>query len=287
MILDAHVHSKEGPVEQARFLAELKACGVDGAVITSLRPKCFKAVGHTASPEERLKLILEWTKGAPTLFPFYYLDPTEPSAVKQVKRASKAGIAGFKIICTHFYPGDRRAMETYAAIAETGRPILFHSGILWDGTNSSKYQRPSEFEAMLDVPKVKFALAHISWPWVDECIAVYGKFESALRTRGDLSCEMFIDLTPGTPRIYREEALRKIFTVGYQVADNVLFGTDGTTLWYPTDWAPYWIRRDNEIYDSIRLAKDVRRKVFTGNLKRFLGLDASRSTGRKPRGDDR
>ena len=287
MILDAHIHVKEGPVEQARFLRELKACGVDGAVVTSLRPRCFKAIGNTAPPRERLAHILEWTKGQPLLFPFYYLDPTEPTAIKQVRMAAKAGVAGFKIICTHFYPGDRRAMPTYCAIAQTGKPILFHSGILWDGTNSSKYQRPGEFEAMLDVPKVKFALAHISWPWVDECVAVYGKFLSALRKRPELSCEMFIDLTPGTPRIYREDALRKIFTVGYNVADNVLFGTDGTSVWYPPDWAPYWIKRDNEIYDSIGLAKDVREKVFGRNLKRFLGLEGASRLEKTPRADGR
>ena len=287
MILDSHVHIKEGPVEPERFLRELKACGVDGAVMTSLRPKCFKAIGNVAPPRERLAHLLEWTKGAPTLFPFYYMDPTERDAVKQVKTAAKAGVRGFKIICNHFYPGDRRAMPTYRAIAETGRPILFHSGILWDGTPSSKYQRPSEWEAMLDVPRLKFALAHISWPWVDECVAVYGKFESALRKRPELSCEMFIDLTPGTPRIYREDALRKIFTVGYKVADNVLFGTDGTSKWYPPDWAPYWIRRDNEIYDAIGLATDVREKVFSGNLKRFLGIEDAPPGAKAPRADDR
>ena len=280
MILDAHVHIKTGPVEQARFLRELRACGVDGAVMTSLRPLCFKVIGNTAPPKERLAHLLEWTKDAPTLFPFYYMDPTEPTAVRQVEMAVKAGVAGFKIICTHFHPGDRRAMRAYRAIAEAGKPLLFHSGILWDGKPSSKFNRPAEWEAMLEVPKLRFALAHISWPWVDECIAVYGKFQSAYSKRSDVSCEMFIDLTPGTPRIYREEALRKIFTIGYDVAKNVLFGTDGTTKWYPPDWAPYWIRRDNEIYDILAVDKATRRNVFHENLLRFLGRSGIEATPR-------
>lgn len=276
MILDAHVHIKEGPVEQEKFLGWLKACGVDGAVMISMRPKSFAAIGNVAAPEERLRNLLEWVRWQPMLFPFYYLDPTEEDALDQVEMAVKAKVAGFKVICNHFYPGDERAMPVYRAIAEARKPLLFHSGILWDGQPSSKFNRPSEWEAMLDVPKLRFALAHISWPWVDECVAVYGKFQSALGKRPDLSCEMFIDLTPGTPRIYRQDALTKVFTVGYDVRKNVLFGTDGTTKWYPTDWAPYWIRRDNEIYDVIEVGPETRENVFHRNLERFLRLPDAR-----------
>jgi predicted TIM-barrel fold metal-dependent hydrolase len=82
---------------------------------------------------------------------------------------------------------------------------------------------------------------------------------------------MFIDLTPGTPAIYRREALTKIFTVGYKVADNVLFGTDGTTAWYNTDWAPVWIKRDDAIYDELGLSAEARKKIYHRNLERFIG----------------
>ena len=73
---------------------------------------------------------------------------------------------------------------------------------------------------------LRFALAHVSWPWVDECLAVYGKFLNALTRRRELSVEMFIDTTPGTPRIYRQEVLTKLMTIGYDVEHNILFGTD-------------------------------------------------------------
>ncbi len=62
-------------------------------------------------------------------------------------------------------------------------------------------------------------MGHCSWPWYDECIALYGKFLNALEKDG--APEMFFDLTPGTPVIYRRDLLTKLFTVGYDVPDNI------------------------------------------------------------------
>jgi predicted TIM-barrel fold metal-dependent hydrolase len=162
-------------------------------------------------------------------------------------------------------------MDIWRKIAAAGKPMLFHSGILWDGTVSSKYCRPVEFEAMLDVPKLRFALAHISWPWVDECLAVYGKFQQALAKRPELSCEMFIDCTPGTPPIYRKEALTKIWTIGYMLENNVLFGTDGGNRHYPREWKATRLAIDDAIYDELALKPEIRQKIYHGNLLRWLG----------------
>jgi hypothetical protein len=107
--------------------------------------------------------------------------------------------------------------------------MLFHSGILYDGRDTSRYNRPAEFECLLDVPGLRFAMAHISWPWCDEMIALYGKFQAAHGSRADVP-ELFIDTTPGTPAIYRRDALTKVFTVGFDVKHNVLFGSDSVTV---------------------------------------------------------
>ena len=58
-------------------------------------------------------------------------------------------------------------MKVYNEIAKHEKPVLFHSGILWDGLNSSSTTSP-RFEALLEVNGLKFALAHVSWPWHDE-----------------------------------------------------------------------------------------------------------------------
>ena len=147
---------------------------------------------------------------------------------------------------------------------------MFHSGILWDGKPSSKYNRPVNFEVLLEVNNLRFSLAHISWPWVDELIAVYGKFETAYKINPNTSCEMFIDTTPGTPKIYREDALTKLYTVGYDIENNIFFGTDNVVEDYNLEWANYWINRDREILKSLSISKENINKMFSDNIKRFL-----------------
>lgn len=163
-------------------------------------------------------------------------------------------------------------MEVYKAIAHYKKPILFHSGILWDGQPSSPYNRPAEFEVLLEIPGLKFCLAHVSWPWVDECIAVYGKFLNAYSRKTEAPVEMFIDITPGTPPIYREDALKKLFTVGYDIENNIIFGSDCSMDNYNSKWTSDWISRDVEIYGKLGLDAEIPGKVFYNNLLRFIGI---------------
>jgi predicted TIM-barrel fold metal-dependent hydrolase len=273
MILDGHIHIGEGPVKGEDLRKKLTAAGVDGGVILSMSPKSFDYAGEGITWEKRLDNLFAWAKTGPELYPFYWIDPTEEDAVVQVKAAVEKGVAGFKVICNHFHPGDSKALKVYGEIAKAGKPLLFHSGILWDGKVSSLYNRPAEFEALLDIDGLKFALAHVSWPWYDENIAVYGKFLNAYSSRPDLSVEMFIDITPGTPPIYREEVLTKLFTVGYDIENNILFGTDCSANDYNTAWTKEWIARDNGIYGKLGLDENAVNRIYSGNLKRFLGIN--------------
>ena len=91
------------------------------------------------------------------LHPVYWIDPTEEDAPRQVELAAAAGVVGFKVICGNHYPGDPRAMKTYERMAQVHKSVLFHSGILWDGKSSSRYNRPSEFEDLLPIAGLTFA----------------------------------------------------------------------------------------------------------------------------------
>lgn len=272
MILDGHIHIGVGDVNRTDLIARLNSTGISGGVLLSIPPNFYRPNGKIFTAEERLSNLLSWTGSQSDLFPFYWIDPMEGDALDQVDMANKHGVKGFKVICSYFYPGDKKAMGVYAAIAKTGKPILFHSGILWDGFSSSKYNRPGEFEALLDIDGLRFSLAHVSWPWCDENIAVYGKFLNAYTERPNLSVEMFIDITPGTPPIYREEVLTKLFTIGYDVENNVIFGTDSFANNYNNKWVEEWIQRDNVIYKKLCLSSEIINKVYSENLKRLLGM---------------
>lgn len=272
MILDGHIHRMAVSKERDPFLRELEAAGVTGGVVMSLPPPTFEAIGETASPEARLEDVLYWCRPSEHLYPVFWVDPLEGDALSQVERAVEAGVAGFKIICDRYYPGDDRCLRVLSAMAEADKPVLFHSGILWDGKPSGQYNRPVSFEALLAVPGLRFSMAHISWPWTDELIAVYGKLLSARAHRPGGVPELFIDTTPGTPPIYRQEVLTRLFTVGYDVADNVFFGSDGLAPGYGSQHARDWIERDRQILAQIGVGGEVIDGVFAGNLRRFLGL---------------
>ena len=274
MILDCHIHIMgEGKAAHAGLRKRLQEAKINGGSIFSEPPPSFQVLGKPLSPEDRLDALFECTNNDPLLFPFYWIDPLEKGAMKQVDLAMSRKVRGFKVICNHFYPCDKKAMPIFHRISEAKRPILFHSGILWDGMDSSRYNRPVGFESLIDVPGLRFALAHIGWPWCDELIAVFGKFLSAKRRKGDSAAEMFIDFTPGTPPIYREEALRKVFTVGYPVANNVMFGSDCCANDYNCEHASKWIQRDTAIYRKLKIPKATMNAVFGGNLKRFIGIE--------------
>ena len=275
-ILDGHIHIEEGQTEQSDFLHKLKLAGIDGGIVISMAPPSFVKIAGPHAAAARLDGLFECVKNAPKLFPFYWIDPLEANAAEQVELAVERGVDGFKVICNRFFPGDPRAMAIFRQIAHHRKPILFHSGILWDGQDSSRYNRPAEFEALFEIDNLKFALAHISWPWCDELIAVYGKFQNAHSRDDQPSVELFIDLTPGTPAIYRKDALTKLFTVGYDVHRNIIFGTDCMTNDYNHAWAREWIERDNSIYRELGLDGSIIAGIYSQNLMRFLGRSSKK-----------
>jgi predicted TIM-barrel fold metal-dependent hydrolase len=271
MMLDGHIHIYEEKGDRADFARRLHAVGMDGGVVISLAPACFPWVGRIRSNAERLENVLAWCRAGKNLYPFYWIDPLEKDALKQVARAVRRGVRGFKVICSRHAPGHPRALPVYRAIAAAGRPILFHSGILWDGQPSSMHNRPVEFEPLLEIAELRFALAHVSWPWCDECLAVYGKFLNAWQRRGGRCAEMFIDLTPGTPPIYREEVLRKLFTIGNIAPHHIVFGSDASTNGYDAKHVRAWVRRDRAVYRRLKLPRPTLANVFGGSLLRLLG----------------
>lgn len=271
MVLDGHIHVQSTQAQKAPFLAKLSQAGVDGGVVLSAPPSNFQA--QCEPYVQRLDHVVDLCRGEEHLYPFFFLNPVEETALEQVDRAVAAGIAGFKIICTSFYPSDPRCVETYRHIAAYGKPVLFHSGILWNGLQASgNYNKPTEFEVLLTIPGLRFALAHISWPWCDECVAVYGKFDHATRHLGHTGqgTEMFLDSTPGTPKIYREDALKKVLFSGYQAVGNLYFGTDNAVEDYDVAWAKDWMATDREIYQGFGLSPAEVQGIFADNLLRFV-----------------
>jgi len=270
-IFDAHVHTGWADAGRAGdFLRSLDGAQYEGAVVIS--PLC-ELDPRGATPETQRQSI-DFIAGFAAadrsrLIPFAHIVPQVPGAADAVRRARDRGCLGLKMLPNHWYPYDPEvAFPVYRAAEEVGLPILFHSGILWAFQDSSRFCRPVFFEALLHFPGVRFALAHIGWPWTDECLAVWGRLEVQARGAGR-EPQMYIDCTPGTPRFYRSEAMDR--AVRYCSCDWLVFGTDAGVDWEPGQLREAY-RRDREILaDELALPEAEQEKFFAGNLLRLVG----------------
>jgi len=261
------MHPTEG---RQTFASRLDTTDVDCAVLISLPPPEFPYRTEITDAPERLKNLMDWTQLDSRIHPFFWVDPLEEAAEEQVADAAAAGVSGFKIICNRCFPHDAHVVRTAEAISATGKPLLMHSGILWDGSASSRYNRPAEFEALCQIPGLRLALAHVSWPWTDEMIAVFGKYHNSRSMAKPPNAELYIDLTPGTPPCYRRDVLTRLFSTGYDADDFVWFGSDNVAADYKPDDTTEWVERDSAILSDLGLDAERIDRIFQGNLARFL-----------------
>jgi predicted TIM-barrel fold metal-dependent hydrolase len=271
-IFDMHIHTYGPEFDRDALLAEMGKAGVFGGCIFSPPPVEFNSKrGMPFRP--RLDRILAIAKGyEERLLPVLWIHPDEEDVLEKVTRAAAEGIAAFKVICTDFYVYEDRCMKLWQAIADLNKPVFFHSGILWTGSPSSRYNRPVHWETLMDVKGLRFSMGHCSWPWTDECIALYGAFCYANRLKE--SSEMFFDLTPGTPPIYRKDLLTKLFTVdyGFDTTKNILFGTDCSAHHYRPDSTLRKLALDGSVMDELGISQEIREDIYCRNLMRFLGI---------------
>ncbi len=269
-IYDGHVHLMKKEFDTGAYLEALARAGVYGSSIFSLSPD------DCPDFDERVSHVLSFVgEHKDRIFPMLWIHPDEDGIIDNVTSAVSRGILGFKMICNNYYVYEDKCMRLLERIASLGVPVTFHSGILWDGTVSSSYNRPINWEACIEIPKLRFALAHCSWPWYDECIALYGKFLNTRTSRPEMSAEMFFDITPGTPEIYREDLITKLHTIGYDVKHNIFFGTDCVADSYSHVWSSKWQTIDNDLYTKLNIPTPVTENIYQNNLLRFLGITKS------------
>ncbi|MDR0497184.1 MAG: amidohydrolase [Treponema sp.] len=273
-IYDMHIHLWSGGNPDS-LIDRFDKAGIHGGAVFSEAPEELN-MGGSGDGKERLARVLSFTAKHPErLFPVLWIHPDEKDALSLVKTAAERGIKGFKIICNNYYVYENKSMDLLSRIAETGLPICFHSGILWDPGVSGKYNRPLNWEKLIEIPNIRFSMAHCSWPWYDECIALYGKL-LFLSNQEDFSCEMYLDLTPGTPQSYRRDLLTKLLTSDLDVEHHMMFGSDCDAGDYRIEWAEKWIGMDNAIYDDLDLDAESREKIFGVNMLRFFGISGEK-----------
>jgi hypothetical protein len=99
---------------------------------------------------------------------------------------------------------------------------VFHCGIFFDGRESA-YCRPVFYEVVHQTPNFKGHLAHVGWPWVDECIAVL-KIGSRFQRLDPTEWGLKVDLSFGSPDDWQLETWQRV--IDTLPPDTPCYGSD-------------------------------------------------------------
>lgn len=198
---------------------------------------------------------------ADVLIPFASIDPAKGRlGAREARRlVADFGVQGFKFHPTMqgFFPNDRAAYPLYEAIAETGKPALFHSGQTGVGAGMRggmgmrlKYSNPILLDDVAaDFPDMPIVIAHPSFPWQDEALAV------AVHKPN-----VWIDLSGWRPKYFPPILVQYANTL---LRDRVLFGSD-----WPMIAPEGWLAE----FEALPIRDAVRPGLLKDNAARLLRL---------------
>lgn len=195
------------------------------------------------------------------LIPFASVDPWKGKmGVREVRRLARDfGVRGFKFHPTMqgFWPNDRMAYPIYDAIQDEGCIALFHTGQTGVGSGMRggmgmrlKYSNPMAIDDVaVDFPDLKIILAHPSFPWQEEALAV-----------AQHKPNVYIDLSGWSPKYFPEILIRYSNTL---LKKKMLFGSD-----WPAIAPDRWLAD----FEKAAFRDEVRPLILKENACRLLDL---------------
>ncbi|MEV1121216.1 amidohydrolase family protein [Actinosynnema sp. NPDC049800] len=254
----AHGHRQPTVDETAAYYRERRMAAVVFTVDAE------HATGHPRISNE--EVAENCAEHSDVLIPFGSVDPWKGRAGAREVRAlvERHGVRGFKFhpSLQGFAPNDPMAYPLYEVMEELGVPALFHTGQTGIGAGLPggggirlKHSNPVLVDDVaVDFPELRIILAHPSFPWQDEALAV-----------ATHKPHVHIDLSGWSPKYFPPQLVRYANSL---LQDKVLFGSD-----YPVITPDRWLA-DLEALD---LKPAVRPKILKHNAARLLGLDTTDS----------
>ena len=285
-MFDFHIHMHSADWDKnipQEFLEKTGAAGVDGGAIFSPAPSSCKNPNHDDSDWKiKMDSVLRLTSETPGFLPVFWINPQARDAEKQLEAAVKNGIKALKIICYTCFP--REIIPFLNQVAESGLPVIFHSGVLYSWHPAADYNRPMAFEYLRDVGNLKMSMAHLSWPWTAEFTSLFGELTCAEVNYPGNYCSLYADLTPGTPAVFRRDALRQFLLTGYRnIEFRTVWGTDNRVENYSSAAALRWQKIDRILLEEIsrdaeefnideQRFSDLCDRIFNSNFKSFFQI---------------
>ena len=197
------------------------------------------------------------------LIPFASIDPAKGRAgAREARRLVRNfGVKGFKFHPTMqgFFPNDRSAYPLYEAIAEEGAITLFHTGQTGVGSGMRggmgmrlKYSNPMHLDDVaVDFPDMPIVLAHPSFPWTEEGLAV-----------AQHKPNVYVDMSGWSPKYFPEIFIRYANSL---LKRKMLFGSD-----WPAITPDRWLAD----FEAAPCKDEVRPLILKENAMRLLGVSA-------------
>ena len=219
-------------------------------------------VGHWRINNEEIAEVA--AENNDVLIPFASIDPAKGKMGEREARRliEDFGVRGFKFHPSSqgFFPNDRKAYGLYEVIQEFKLPALFHSGQTGVGARMRggmgirlKYSNPMYLDDVaVDFPDMPIIIAHPSFPWQDEALAV-----------ATHKPNVYIDLSGWSPKYFPTNLVQYANTL---LNDRVMFGSDFPAL-SPERWMAD--------FDTLNMKPEVRPLIMKENAVRLLGLAAS------------
>jgi uncharacterized protein len=243
------------PDQTADFYRQRKiACAIWGTDAGGTR-------GVRAGAVTNDEMLEAAARHADVFIPFVMVDPwREHAGADEAKRLIEAGARGFKFHppSQGFYANDQRMYELYAVIAAAKLPALFHTGQTAVGQGAPgggggirlKYGNPIYLDDVaVDFPDMPIIMAHPSFPWQDEALAI------ALH-----KVSVYIDLSGWSPKYFPPQLVHYSNTL---LKNKVLFGSD-----HPMITTDRWLAD----FENAGFREEVQPLILKENAARLLGL---------------
>jgi predicted TIM-barrel fold metal-dependent hydrolase len=180
--LDTSSRFVKTPVE--RIINDMDKAGVDKACLMASdhrRPYPYDSLPSYTPNEYVAKIVQEYPDrfvGTASVDPI-----RDPYGARQEleKCVKEWDMRAVKLYPTydHYYPTDELVMPIYEKAIELDIPVHIHMGWTPCVNAPMKYQQPYLLDEVgIKYPKLKVIVAHLGYPWVDECICLIAKHQN-------------------------------------------------------------------------------------------------------------